>query len=131
MNKLFNCLLVVATITIMSFCIRLVQSQDNGYDYVPPEQQGVILIAPEPPPVILNGDVNADGMWCMDDPIQIIYHLYRDGRDLPCRNAADVDGNGSIDVNDVVLSLRFLFFGDEINQCPVSCLNTEDLYKFD
>lgn len=121
MNKLFNCLFAVATITIMSFCISLVQSQDNGYDYVPPE----------PPRVILNGDVNADGMWCMDDPIQIIYHLYRDGRDMGCHNAADVDRNGSIDVNDVVLSLRFLFFGDPINECPVTCTDTGEQYKFD
>lgn len=73
------------------------------------------------PPQIFNGDVNADGVWCMDDPVFLIYHLYRDGRELPCRDAADVDRSGSIDVNDVVLSLRFLFFGDYINDCPVTC----------
>ena len=99
----------LVTVTALLLCWVLF-GQDNGYDPVTP-----------PTPVILNGDVNADGMWCMDDPVQIIYHLYRDGRELPCRDAADVDRNGTIDVNDVVLSLRFLFFGDYINDCPVTC----------
>tara|TARA_B100001013_G_C24361827_1_gene344590 strand:+ start:194 stop:541 length:348 start_codon:yes stop_codon:yes gene_type:complete len=115
MNIVLSAVCVLLGVLFFSFAD--VRSQDNGYT--------------PPTPVILNGDVNADGMWCMDDPVQIIYHLYRDGRELPCRNAADVDRNGSIDVNDVVLSLRFLFFGDEINECPVTCLNTEDLYKID
>ena len=34
----------------------------------------------------LNGDVNMDGRICMDDSMQIVYHLWRDGRDLPCRS---------------------------------------------
>ena len=72
-------------------------------------------------PVILNGDVNADGRICMDDSIQIIYHLWRDGRDLPCRNAADVDRNGSININDVLWGLQHIFFGAYINDCPVTC----------
>ena len=69
----------------------------------------------------LRGDVNLDGQICMDDAIVVIYHLWRDGRALPCRNAADVDRNGSINLNDVVLSLRHVFSGAEINNCPVTC----------
>lgn len=87
----------------------------------------------EPEPMVRqNGDVNGDFQICMDDPIQIIYHLWRDGRDLPCENAADVDRNGSINLNDVVLSLRHIFNGAEINSCPVTCdSNVWDDYKFD
>ena len=57
----------------------------------------------------------------MDDSIQIIFHLWRDGRDLPCHNAADVDRNGSINVNDVLYGLQHIFFGEYINDCPVTC----------
>jgi len=73
------------------------------------------------PMVRINGDANGDGQICMDDAIVVIYHLWRDGRALPCRNAADVDRNGSINLNDVVLSLRHVFSGAEINNCPVTC----------
>ena len=70
---------------------------------------------------IINGDVNADGRICMDDSMQVIYHLWRDGRELPCPDAADVDRNGVVNLNDVIGGLRHIFFGDYINDCPVSC----------
>ena len=70
---------------------------------------------------VQNGDVNMDGQICIDDSVQIIYHLWRDGRELPCPDAADLDRNGYIDVNDVVMGLRFLFFGDPIQDCPFNC----------
>ena len=73
------------------------------------------------PMVRQNGDANGDFQICMDDAIVVIYHLWRDGRELPCRNAADIDRNGSINLNDVVLSLRHVFNGAEINTCPVTC----------
>lgn len=69
----------------------------------------------------INGDVNMDGQICMDDSIQIIYHLWRDGRDLPCPDAADVDRSGYIDVGDVLVGLRHIFFGEHIPDCPISC----------
>ena len=69
----------------------------------------------------VNGDVNMDGQICMDDSIQIIYHLWRDGRDLPCPDAADIDRSGYIDVGDVLGALRHIFFGDPIPECPISC----------
>ena len=69
----------------------------------------------------LNGDVNMDGRICMDDSIQIIFHLWRDGRELPCPDAADVDRSGAIDVGDVLSGLRHIFFGDPIPDCPITC----------
>ena len=70
---------------------------------------------------VQNGDVNMDGQICMDDSMQIIYHLWRDGRELPCPDAADLDRDGAIGVNDVVGGLRFIFFGDPIQDCPIVC----------
>jgi hypothetical protein len=69
----------------------------------------------------LNGDVNLDGQICMDDSIQIIYHLWRDGRELPCPATADVDCDGDIDVTDVIAGLRYIFFGDPIDTIYVTC----------
>lgn len=70
---------------------------------------------------IVSGDVNMDGRICMDDSIQIIYHLWRDGRELPCPDTADVDRSGVIDVNDVLTGLQHIFFGFQIPDCPVNC----------
>ena len=59
----------------------------------------------------LNGDVNGDGQICFDDTMGLVYHLFRDGRELPCPAAADYDGSKCVDINDVVYGLRYLFFG--------------------
>lgn len=69
----------------------------------------------------LNGDVNMDGRICMDDSIQIIFHLWRDERSLDCPDAADLNRDGRIDVADVIGGLRHIFFGDPIQDCPISC----------
>ena len=74
---------------------------------------------------IQNGDTNMDGQICMDDSIQIIYHLWRDGRDLPCPDAADGNRNGYIDVGDVLGGLRYVFFGEPIFDCPITCTAPE------
>lgn len=70
---------------------------------------------------VQNGDVNMDGQVCMDDSIQVIYHLWRDGRELPCPDAADMDRSGVVDVGDVILGLRHVFMGDVLPDCPISC----------
>ena len=70
---------------------------------------------------ILNGDVNMDGQICMDDSIQLIFHLFRDGRELPCIDAADVDRSGYVDLNDVIGGLRHIFYGDLLPDCPIEC----------
>ena len=78
----------------------------------------------EPAPgdrTVRNGDVDLDGRICMADSILLIMHLWRDGRKLPCPDAADLDRSGYVDVADVVGGLRYVFFGDEILDCPISC----------
>ena len=97
-------LIVVAVLTVLCLVLKLFGG--DSYQY---------------PQDAINGDVNMDGQGCMDDSIQIIYHLWRDGRDLPCPDAADLDRNGVIDVTDVLGGLRYIFFGDSIVDCPISC----------
>jgi len=69
----------------------------------------------------VSGDANLDGQICMDDSILIINSLWRNGSELPCPDAADVDRDGSVTVGDVVYGLRYVFLGDYIPDCPVSC----------
>ena len=62
----------------------------------------------------MRGDISgpghpADGWLCMDDSIYLIYHLYRDGRPLDCPDAADVNDDGRIDLNDVIHGLQAVF----------------------
>jgi len=69
----------------------------------------------------VSGDANLDGQICMDDSILIINSLWRNGRELPCPDAADVDRDGSVTIGDVVYGLRHVFFGEYIPDCPVTC----------
>ena len=94
-------LILIVVATLLLLC-SLLFSQYSGYETV-------------------SGDVNGDHAICMDDSIQIIWHLYIDGRTLPCPDAADVDRSGVVDVNDVILGLRHVFYGEVIPDCPVTC----------
>ena len=102
-------ILIVVSVVVLLTCWTLF-GNDDPYAY---------------PSDALNGDVNMDGQICMDDSIQIIYHLWRDGRDLPCPDAADVNRNGYIDVGDVLGGLRYGFFGEPIFDCPITCIAPE------
>ena len=97
-------ILVIVSLGVLLVCLSLFGGDYGSY-----------------PQDTINGDVNMDGQVCMDDSIQIIYHLWRDGRDLACPDAADVDRSGYIDIGDVLGGLRYIFFGDPIPDCPISC----------
>ena len=77
------------------------------------------------PSEIRRGDVNLDGQICMDDTMQIVYHLWRDGRELPCMEAADLDNDRCIDMMDVISGLRHIFFGDPISDYPITTCPSE------
>ena len=64
----------------------------------------------------------------MQDAIAIIYYLYRDGRPIPCPDAADADRSGALDTADIVLILRHLFHGATIPDCPISCGQDDEGY---
>ena len=99
-------LLIVALVAgFVLLCSLLFSQYDGGYGSY----------------TTVSGDVNGDGAICMDDSIQIIWHLWIDGRTLPCPDAADVDRSGVVDVNDVILGLRHVFYGEVIPDCPVTC----------
>ena len=100
MNKLF----ITVALCLLAAALY---AQDYSYE-----------VAREP---IQNGDVNGDGAVCFDDSVAIIFYLWRGGQELPCEDAADVDRSGDINVSDAILSLRHLFYGDFIQDCPIEC----------
>jgi hypothetical protein len=57
----------------------------------------------------LRGDTNGDSKADMSDPITILGHLFLGGRIRNCRDAADVDDSGFINIADAVFELSFLF----------------------
>lgn len=73
------------------------------------------------PSIYQPGDTNLDSQVCMEDSIIILYHLFRDYRELPCRETADVNRDGYVSLPDAILGLRFVFFGDVIPDCPITC----------
>ena len=91
-------IVAVALFMLAFICSGLLRSQQ----YIEPEAEREFLL----------GDVDGDGAWCLGDPVMLVYHLFRDGRELPCPASADFDGSNCLDVNDVVYGLRFLFIGD-------------------
>lgn len=89
------------------------------------------LGAKTPPPVIQTGDSNADFQVCMDDAIVVIYHLFRDGRPVPCPDAADADRDGTLGTTDIVLILRHIFHGEILPDCPISCGQPDGGYYYE
>lgn len=60
-------------------------------------------------PVFHRGDPNDDGRVTITDPLVVLEFTFR-GRATPtCREAADVDNSGSIDISDAIRLLRYLF----------------------
>ena len=84
------------------------------------------LVAQSSPLTIKPGDSDASGTLCMQDAVVIIFNLFRDGRQIPCPDAADADRSGAIEVTDCVLILRHLFNGEIIPDCPISCGQSVD-----
>lgn len=85
-----------------------------------------LAVVAKPSPVYQPGDTNLDFQVCMEDSIIILYHLFRDYRELPCRETADVDRDGTVSLPDAILGLRFVFFGDVIPDCPITCSSSTD-----
>jgi hypothetical protein len=63
------------------------------------------------------GDVNADGSINISDLVELAREIIEGGFPLlafPCPDAADVDDDGTLDLNDPAYLLRFLFLGHQL-----------------
>ena len=45
------------------------------------------------------------------DPVAVLGFLFQGGKAPVCADAADLDGNGELNINDPVFGLNFLFLG--------------------
>jgi hypothetical protein len=71
-------------------------------------------------PEFLRGDTNGDSKADMSDPISILGYLFLGGRIRNCRDAADVDDSGFINIADAVFELSFLFLSGAVPPPPGS-----------
>ncbi len=60
----------------------------------------------------LRGDFNADGLLDIADAIAILEHLFRGAPPPLCRDAADTDDNGKVELTDSIHLLQVLFQGE-------------------
>ena len=87
--------------------------------FVPPEEvdqllQWIACGAPKLPQgaPYLRGDPNDDGNQDISDALAVLFFLFQGTVSLTCMDAADVDGNGLIQLTDVIHLLRYLFLSD-------------------
>jgi mono/diheme cytochrome c family protein len=87
--------------------------------FVPPEETDQLLEwiacgAPKVPQgaAYLRGDPNDDGNRDISDAISILFFLFTGSASLSCRDAADIDANGQIQLTDALSLLRYLFLLD-------------------
>ena len=62
-------------------------------------------------PRFIRGDVNADGVMAINDPIAILGRLFSGGDPLACEAAADADDDGKVAITDPIGILNRLFSG--------------------
>ena len=68
-------------------------------------------------PRFIRGDARGDGRLNLSDAVTVLLHLFR-GQSLWCRDAADVDDDGAIEIDDVLGILEYLFFLGQAPQPP-------------
>ncbi|MBI4583178.1 MAG: IPT/TIG domain-containing protein, partial [Planctomycetes bacterium] len=60
-------------------------------------------------PVFIRMDVNLDGQWDISDPIVILNSLFLGLGTIYCRDAADSNDDGSLDISDAIYAFWFLY----------------------
>jgi hypothetical protein len=70
-----------------------------------------------PSRLFIRGDATGDGRVNMSDAITVLLHVFR-GQSLPCRDAADVDDDGSLQINDALAILQYLFLLGQAPEMP-------------
>lgn len=58
------------------------------------------------------GDSDVDGRLTIGDAVGVLHALFILPDELPCEDAADANDDGTLNITDPVLVLRFLFLGD-------------------
>ena len=99
-TKVVRTIILIASVALLALCLVMMGSLD--------------VEGTESEQYFLRGDINLDGQICMGDSIFLIFHLWRDGRELPCMEVADLDNDRCIDMMDVICGLRHVFHGAEI-----------------
>ena len=64
------------------------------------------------------GDADSTGVVDITDPIFLLRHLFQQGTDPPCEDAADINDDGILDVTDAVITLTYLFRGVDLSAPP-------------
>lgn len=64
-----------------------------------------------PAPRFVRGDVDGDSLLTIGDPIRILSALFVDPDGIECRDAADANDSGAVNVSDAVTLLDFMFLG--------------------
>lgn len=76
-------------------------------------------------PRFRRGDVNDDAVLDVADPVGALFHLFVDGRELACHDAADFDDNGDVEIADVVGLLGYLFLAQSPPRQPGPVCGTD------
>jgi len=92
----------------------------------PPITEGIrIRFYPEPdqpdPVLFRRMDVDGDGSMMINDAVRILEALWLGGRPLPCRDAADANDDGEIDIADAISTLNHLFANSGRIPAPFRC----------
>jgi hypothetical protein len=74
---------------------------------------GECIVEYEPPVIggFIRADANGDESYDISDPIFLLLYLFLRGREPPCRDAADIDDSGVLDITDAIYALSNLFGG--------------------
>ncbi len=86
----------------------------------------ILLVASTAGPLVaadrpfIRGDSNGDGAVSMADIMTVVRFLHRSENVPPCRDAADFNDSGNIDITDLVGIASFIFFLTGTNELPPS-----------
>ena len=74
------------------------------------------------------GDVNFDDRINTSDAVRVLGYLFGDEGELPCRDVADFDDNGTVSLVDVTSILAYVFRGDDPPAAPFPAPGLDPTY---